>query len=141
MASFKIRLFEKKDADVVVKLARDYAAFDRAMPKDWLLSTYKKHPNSIRVAEAGGKIVGFAIGYQTKTPMGTMWGNIELMAVHPNHRRIGIGTKLVETLLEEFEKADVKQAYLFCPATAKDAKELYEKLGFEVNAYHMRRKM
>lgn len=141
MSSFKIRLFEKKDADIVVKLAGDYAAFDRAMPKDWLLSTYEKHPESIWVAEVGKEVVGFAIEYETKTPMGTIWGNIELMAVHPSHRRMGIGTKLMGKLLEEFRKGKCEIASLHCPATAKGAKKLYEKLGFKVNAYHMRKKL
>jgi len=141
MSSYKIRLFEKRDADAVVKLAADYAAFDRAMSKDWLLSTYDKYPESIWVAEVNNELVGFITGYETKTPMGSTWGNIELMAVHPSSRRRGVGTKLVEKILELFKKANVEVASLHCPATAIEAKKLYEKLDFEVNAYHMRKKL
>jgi len=141
MSSCKIRLFEKRDTDAIVKLASDYAAFDRAMPKDWLLSTYDKHPKSIWVAEVNNELAGFIIGYETKTPMGTVWGNIELIAVHPRSRKRGIGTKLVEKILEQFKRANVEVATLHCPATALEAKKLYEKFGFEVNAYHMRKKL
>jgi len=141
MSSYKIRLFEKRDADAVVKLAADYAAFDRAMPKDWLLSTYDKYPESIWVAEANNELVGFVIGYETKTPMGSTWGNVELMAVHPKSRRRGVGTKLVEKILEQFKKMNVEVASLHCPATAVEAKKLYEKLGFDVNAYYLRKKL
>lgn len=63
------------------------------------------------------------------------------MAVHPSSRRRGIGTKLVEKILEQFKNTNIKVAYLFCPASASEAKKLYEKLGFNVNAYHMRRKL
>jgi len=68
-------------------------------------------------------------------------GEIELMAVHPSSRRRGIGTKLVEKIVQQFKQANVEVAYLFCPASALEAKKLYEKLGFKVNAYHMRRKL
>jgi len=141
MSSYKIRLFEKQDTDALAKLAADYAAFDRAMPKDWLLSTYNKYPKSIWIAEVNKELVGFILGYETKTPMGSTWGNIELMAVHPKSRRKGVGTRLLEKILQRFKKANVETAYLFCPATAVEAKKLYEKLGFEVNAYYMRKKL
>lgn len=141
MSSYKIRLFEKRDTDAVVKLAANYAAFDRAMPKNWLLSAYEKYPESIWVAELNNELVGFIIGYETKTPMGCTWGNIELMAVHPKSRRKGVGTKLVEKILEQFKKMNIEVASLFCPAIAVEAKKLYEKFGFEVNAYHMRKKL
>jgi len=141
MSSFKIRLFKRRDADALVKLAYDYAAFDRAMPEDWLLSTYDKYPESIWVAEANNELIGFIIGYETKTHIGDTRGNIELLAVHPSCRRRGIGTKLVQKVLEHFKKTNLAEAYLFCPATALEAKKLYEKLGFKVDAYYMRRKL
>jgi len=137
MSTIRFRLFEKHDTDAVVKLAGDYAAFDRAMPKDWLLSTHDKYPESIWVVEADNELVGFIIGYETKTSSGETRGNIELMAVHPSHRRIGIGTKLVEKILQQFKKENIEEAYLFCPTIAVDAKKLYEKLGFKVDAYYM----
>lgn len=141
MSSYKIRLFESRDADAVVRLASAYAAFDRAVPKDWLLSIYEKYPESIWVAETDNELMGFVIAYETKTPSGETWGNIELIAVHPNRRRTGIGTKLVEKILEQFKKANVEVTCLFCPATAMEAKKLYETLGFKVNAYHMRKEL
>jgi len=137
LTSCEIRLFEKADTDQVVKLAADYAAFDRAMPKDWLLATYDKYPDSIWVAEADNKLVGFIIGYETKTHSGETRGDIELLAVHPLHRRRGIGKKLVERVLEQFRKASIEEAYLFCPAVATEAKKFYEKLGFKIDAYYM----
>jgi len=141
MSSCRIRLFERRDTDAVVKLAGDYAAFDRAMPKDWLLSTYDKYPESIWVAEAGDELVGFIIGYETETPLGINRGRIELLAVHPSWRRRGIGTRLVEKILEQFQKMNLRESTLFCPASASEAKRFYERLGFEVNAYFMGREL
>lgn len=139
--SLRIRLFERSDTDALVKIAADYAAFHRAMPKDWLISTYEKHPQSVWVAEVNNELAGFIIGYETETPRGTSRGNIELMAVHPNHRKKGIGKKLLEAILKQFKKANLEEVYLFCPATAVEAKRLYEKLGFKVDAYYMKRKL
>jgi len=76
MSSYRIRLFEKRDTDAVVKLASDYAAFDRAMPKDWLFSIFEKYPESVWVAEANNEILAFVIGYETKTPSGDKWGKL-----------------------------------------------------------------
>lgn len=140
MSSYTIRLFEKRDTEAVIELAGKYAAFDRAMPRDWLLATYEKHQQSIWVTEADRKVVGFIIGYETTSQTGEIRGDIELLAVHESHRRAGIGTKLVETILKQFKKANVKEAYLYCPSKALDAKKLYERLRFKVDAYYMTRK-
>lgn len=140
MSSYTIRLFERRDINDVVELAAEYAAFDRAMPRDWLLATYEKHPQSVWVAEAGSKVIGFIIGYETTSQTGEIRGDIELLAVHTSYRRTGVGTKLVETILKQFNKANVKEAYLYCPSKALDAKKLYGRLGFKVNAYYMTRR-
>jgi len=65
---------KKRGTDAVVKLANDYAAFDHAMPKDWLLSTLKKHPRSIEVAVTTTEVAGIAIKLQAKTPTGNIRG-------------------------------------------------------------------
>jgi hypothetical protein len=42
-------------------------------------------------------------------------------------------------LLEEFKRAGADLVTLHCPTEAAEAKKLYDKLGFEVRAYYMRK--
>lgn len=46
---------------------------------------------------------------------------------------------MLKRLLEEFRKAGADVVH--CPAEAIEAKKLYDKLGFEVGAYHMKRRL
>ena len=47
------------------------------------------------VAEAGGSVVGFVSAFPTRTLQAESW-EIDLLAVHPQHRGQGIGTALIK---------------------------------------------
>jgi len=61
--------------------------------------------------------------------------------VDPEYRKHGIGATLVESLIEIFKKARVDMIGLTCPVEASHAKQIYENHGFEISAYHMRKKL
>ncbi len=63
------------------------------------------------------------------------------MAVDPSYRNQGIGRALLDRLLEDLREKDVDLVLLHCPANAIDAKHLYDKLGFEVRAYEMKKRL
>jgi len=67
--------------------------------------------------------------------------SIELLVVDPKYRNHGIGTSLVENLIAIFKEAGVEMIGLTSPEGAGQAKRLYEKVGFEISAYHMRKKI
>ena len=108
----------------------------------------KFFPNGFWVAEEDDKVVGFVYGYFKDVPGDVLarWraskvGEIALMAVDTNYRNRGIGTALLCKLLEEFKRAGADLVILHCPAEAVKAKKLYDKLGFEVRAYHMKKRL
>jgi len=145
--SVKIRQFEQSDTDVVIQLANDFASFDGPTTEEDLKVTYA-FPEGFIVAEKDGNMVGLAYGYFREVPKEVLdnWGvskvaTIELLVVDPKYRKHGIGTSLVENLTEIFKKAGVDMIGLTCPEGAGPAKRLYENHGFEISAYHMRKKL
>ena len=143
----KIRQFEQKDTEVVIQLANDFASFDGPTTEEDLKITHA-FPEGFLVAEEDGKVVGLAYGYFRDVPKEVLnnWGvskvaTIELLVVNPKYRKHGIGTSLVDSLIGIFKKAGVDMIGLTCPEGASPAKRLYEKVGFEISAYHMRKKL
>lgn len=79
------------------------------------------------IAESDGNIIGYA----------GLWfiedeGHITNIAVHPQHRRKGVGGILLTKLMTYAEKAGLEHFTLEVRAGNKDAIELYEKYGFHV---------
>lgn len=143
----RLRVFKTEDVGRVLQLANAYAAFDGTTSEADLVIT-KFFPNGFWVAEEDDKVVGFAYGYFKDVPGEVLarWGSskvgeVALMAVDPSYRNKGIGTALLRKLLEEFKKAGADLVILHCPAEAVEAKKLYDKLGFDVRAYHMKRRL
>ncbi len=78
-------------------------------------------------AKKGDKIVGYA----------GMWkifdeGHITNIAVHPEFRRIGIGSMLLEELINRSKKGGITKMTLEVRKSNKAALELYAKYGFSV---------
>ena len=143
----RLRIFKTEDMAGVLQLANTYAAFDGTTSEADLAIT-KSFPNGFWVAEEDDKLVGFAYGYFKDVPAEVLarWsaskvGEIALIAVDANYRNRGIGKALMRKLLEEFRKAGADLVILHCPAEAIEAKKLYDKLGFEVRAYYMKKRL
>jgi len=140
----QIRKFEKRDTRRVIKLANDHALFDGPIQEDDLKIT-DSFPEGFLVAEDNEEIVGFVYGFFKDVPAQVLsnWGvsrvaTIELLVVDPEYRRQSMGTSLLERLVGVFKQAGTDLILLTCPVQAEAAKHLYEKIGFKVNAYHMR---
>ena len=78
------------------------------------------------VAEVNNKVVGFA----------GLWaicneGHITNISVHPNYRGQGIGSKLVESLIENSSSWYINSLTLEVRASNKIAQNLYKKYGFK----------
>ena len=77
-------------------------------------------------AKVNGKVVGYA----------GMWcvcdeGHITNIAVHPEFRGNGIGTRLIESLIEAAKKEGVSSMTLEVRKSNLVAQRLYRKFGFE----------
>ncbi|MFW9843425.1 MAG: GNAT family N-acetyltransferase [Candidatus Thorarchaeota archaeon] len=143
----KIRQFEQKDTDIVIQLANDYALFDRPISEADLKVT-QLFPEGFIVAEEGGEVIGLVFGYFKDVPEEILanWkvskvATIELLVVDPKYGNQGVGTSLLEKLIEILKQSGTNLIMLTCPVQAEHAKNLYEKTGFEISAYHMRMKL
>lgn len=79
------------------------------------------------IAEVDGAVAGY-VGSQTVLDSADMMN----LAVSPSFRRQGIGERLVNCLTEALKEKGVKTLLLEVRISNKPAKELYQKLGFEM---------
>ena len=142
-----IRQFEEDDTETIIQLANNYAFFDGPISERDLEIT-KPFPEGFLVAEEETRIIGFVYGYFREVPVEvlTNWGmtkvaTIELLVVDPHYRKQGVGTELLDRLIGVLRDAGAELIGLHCPAEAVEAKRLYEKIGFETSAYHMRKRL
>jgi ribosomal-protein-alanine N-acetyltransferase len=84
-----------------------------------------------------GKLIGYALGYC----QGELF-HLASLAVEPDHRRRGWGTRLLRLVLERARERGCCRCTLEVRATNRAALRLYEKAGFvpiEVRPAHYRR--
>ena len=79
------------------------------------------------IAEVDGVVAGY-VGSQTVLDSADMMN----LAVSPSFRRQGIGERLVNCLTEELKEKGVKTLLLEVRISNEPARELYQKLGFEI---------
>lgn len=146
--NLRIRPFKKNDLNDLVQLTLlafepIFTSFEQILgPKiypiiypDWRkrqaegvekLSTNEKI--NLWVAQADGKVIGFIAYelYEDKT------GEVQLLAIHPEHQNHGIGTALNTFALQKMKEGGMKLAVV---ATGGDeshapARKSYEKAGY-----------
>ena len=141
------RTIKQDDLETLVHLANRFASFDSDVDDAFFYPT-ESFPQGCLIAEDDGHIVGFIFSYLREIPSTvlTRWNankvaQIELLAVAASHRNQGIGAALLERLLSNLKNEGVDYILLHCPIEAKEAKHLYDKAGFEVRAYAMRKRI
>ena len=142
-----IRQFHQNDTYAILQLANSLAFFDGPLHEEDLTITHA-FPEGFIVAEENERIIGFVYGYFRDIPTAVLdtWGvskvaTIELLVVNPKYRKKGIGKLLLESLIDTFRQSGSNMIGLTCPIEAENARQLYEKLGFEISAYHMRKRL
>lgn len=81
------------------------------------------------VAEDGGSIVGFtAFSHERWNRRTAVWH----LYVAPSHRRQGVGSALVETVIEDAHSARTRCVWLETTSLAYPAIQFYRHLGFEL---------
>lgn len=85
-------------------------------------------PSSLsKIAALGENIIGYICANYVIDE-----GHILNLAVHPDFRRSGVGTQLVEDLLEELKETDCRYIYLEVRLSNLEARKFYERFGFRV---------
>jgi ribosomal-protein-alanine N-acetyltransferase len=104
----------------------------------FFVDLYKRFPETFKVAEENGEIVGYImcrieVGLSNLS-LGVVIkkGHVVSVAVVHDHRRKGIGEALVTSAMEAMKLYKAKQCFLEVRVTNDPAVSLYKKLGFEV---------
>jgi ribosomal-protein-alanine N-acetyltransferase len=121
------RLAKISEAGHLAVMSRDLV--ETGLGWSWTPSRIARHirsPESIvLVARSRGRIAGFAImrfGYEE--------AHLDLLAVKPDYRRVGVGRMLIEWLEESALVAGVSIIYLEVRAGNAGAQRFYESLGY-----------
>ncbi len=142
----RVRPCHHDDLKAVLNLAEKYASFDSTPTLADIEGLYTNNPEYFLVALGeSGNIIGFITGYERKGLPEEVLGNwnaskvgyVDLTAVDMAHRRTGVGTALLESLLSRFKSAGIDLVILDVPKSEVAAVKLYEKVGFRVRAYNM----
>lgn len=122
-----IRVATRWDIRHVLKVDRlafaqqwNYEAFERALKDIFLVCEEKK---ILR------KVVGFVVARRSE---GAERAMILKVAMHPRHRKKGVGTRLVQAALDELAKLHVREVDLHVHPSNTGAIRLYERFGFTV---------
>jgi len=118
-----IRRFRPGDLEAALEIDREvFGGYDPSI----FAAFYEYHPNSTLVAEVGGSVVGFVLGFK-HTPFD---GRIFWLAVAPGYQSRGIGMRLLLGVLKIFRQMGALNATLEVRVSNKKAQSLYSALGF-----------
>jgi ribosomal protein S18 acetylase RimI-like enzyme len=123
-----IRLALPADAGRIAAMSRDYV--ESGLEWSWtparVLRSIVDHASNVAVIDAGGAIVGFGI-----MQYGDHTAHLALLAVHPEHRNRGVGTRLMGWLEKPAVMAGIVRIRLEARADNPVAIEFYRRRGFE----------
>jgi ribosomal-protein-alanine N-acetyltransferase len=139
-----IRLAEPRDAQAVALMSRDFIESGLGWKYDAprVLKAIRDRETLTIVASEGGKpapgmtgtaaaaavrdaLAGFAI-----MELGEERAHLVLLAVRPSHRRLGIGQRMLEWLLESARVAGMASVHLELRAGNDAARRFYRAMGF-----------
>ena len=127
-----IRLAEPRDAQAIALMSRDFIEAGLGWKYDAarVLRAIRDRDTLAAVAceggrSAGGALTGFAI-----MEFGEERAHLVLLAVRPTHRRLGIGQRLFEWLLESSRAAGMASIHLELRSANDAARRFYRAMGF-----------
>jgi len=135
-----------EDAEEITKIAEQVTLEDfkkKSFDFDLILKHTKKNIQTFPskysfVAEEDGKVIGYVFTKMEDLSSGQC-PFIVYFGVSTEYRRKGIGTKLMNLVIDMLEKDNFKKINLAVTIHNKAAIDLYEKLGFKKNKYLMKK--
>jgi ribosomal-protein-alanine N-acetyltransferase len=125
MPEILLREMQATDIPEVIEIER--MSFTTPWSENAFLKEIHKLYSLTRVAVLGDKVIGYICANYIMDE-----GHIMNLAVHHNFRRRGIGTKLVEEILDELKENDCRYIYLEVRFSNLRARNFYERFGFRV---------
>ena len=129
-----IRLAEQRDSQTIAAMSRDFIEAGLGWKYDAarVLRAIRDRDTLAAVACEGGKspaaraaVTAFAI-----MEFGEERAHLVLLAVRPSHRRLGIGQRLLEWMLESARVAGIASVHLELRASNDAARRFYRAMGF-----------
>jgi len=134
---YTIRHADASDVPAVIKV--NAATLPEHYSDYFYYEILNEFPNTFIVAEIGGEVVSYIMcrieyGLSVIRRFGlARKGHIISIATLEQHRGKGIGTNLVQRVMEEMRKGGCKEVFLEVRVTNEEAVSLYKKLSFLVN--------
>lgn len=118
-----IRFATGKDLDRIAEIDR------LSFPRQWDFADLTAALTDLLLVFEKKEILGFLIGCYWPMENKAM---LMRLAVHPEHRRQGIGTMLMESALESLAKMNISEVELNVEVVKPGVVKLCERLGFKV---------
>jgi len=129
----RIRKVESKDLPEIMGINR--RSFVLPYSSSVFREFYRDHRYAFLVAELDGAVVGYSMsrilkrlnlrGFGVKRI-----GHIMSIAVHPDHRRMGIGKELLSSTMKILWEKDATEAHLEVRVSNQLARDIYRSFGF-----------
>jgi [ribosomal protein S18]-alanine N-acetyltransferase len=114
-------------ADVPEILAIETASFTTPWSEILFHNEIYKTISVSRVAKINGKVVGYLCANVIIDE-----GHILNLAVHPEHRGLGIASRMIQEILEIMRVVNCRSVFLEVRASNEEARKMYEKFGFSL---------
>lgn len=121
-----IRRASLADLEVIAKMESELfagEAWSKQMVADELTAEYRAY---FALADDHNQVIGYAGLFAPGAE-----GDVQTIAVHPNHQGEGYGRQLLNALIDEARLRGVKELFLEVRADNEIAQHLYASLGFE----------
>jgi len=126
--AISIRLAGQRDAQAIALMSRDLVESGLGWKYDAarVLKAIRDRDTLAPVACERGRIAGFAL-----MEFGDERAHLVLLAVRPTHRRLGIGRRLVDWLVESARAAGIASLHLELRSGNEAARGFYRAMGFD----------
>lgn len=127
-----IRLAEPRDAQAIAVMSRDFIEAGLGWKYDSarVLRAIRDRDTLAAVACEGGKSAGATLTGFAIMEFGEERAHLVLLAVRPTHRRLGIGQRMFEWLLESARAAGMASIHLELRSANDAARRFYRAMGF-----------
>lgn len=135
---YTIRYADIEDINEIMRI--NHTTLPENYPYPFFVEILRRYPKSFVVAEKDGGVVGYMMNRIEKGMSGVFTptlhrinkGHVVSIAVLPEHRRKGVGKKLMMEGMKAMKEYGADEFVLECRITNDSALTMYKSLGFTV---------